>query len=727
MSDTDSNLRQISFEDEWFRVLAESSLAAVVVFRGRRILYANPTAEELSGYSVEELVAMGDVFDRLVAPEHRDDARERSRARLDGEEVADPYRLKLRRRGGEERWLEVSGQRIRWAGEPANLATVVDFTRDSRPREALSRANELAEVTLASIGEGVIRTDAEGCIDYMNPVAERLTGWPLDEAVRRDLGEVYQVVRETPGYPVHHDPPAGAAEKLYQAVEEPARRPRRPRRNPVEQCLAERRTIVLPGLFTLCGRDGREFTIRDSVAPILRGDAIIGTVVVFRDLTRVRGLEQELARLASHDPLTGLLNRQELEIYLEVALESIRQTPVEASRGATSEGPRKESTLLYLDLWEFKLVNDCYGLVAGDELLRQVAELLRRRVEKRGILARLGGDEFGILLEGTPAAEALDLARELRRAVRDFRFSWGGQHFEVGLSIGVVPITAASESVGQLFKAADAACYLAQRAGRNKIHTFVPDDAAVAERYGRLHWIQRIRRSLSEDRFCLYHQRIRPLGGEPPMHEILVRMIGDDGSHVAPGQFIPIVEDHDLAPSLDRWVVRRVLERLTRDDNPALVDTRVTINLSGQSLGDESFLDELVGSLEASRVPRERIYFEITETAAVAHLARALHFIRTVKDTGCRFILDDFGSGMSSFAYLKNLPVDVLKIDGEFVRSMEDDPIRRAMVEAINQIGQVMGLKTIAEWVETEATYEMLHDLGVDYVQGFWIHRPEEL
>ena len=556
---------------------------------------------------------------------------------------------------------------------------------NDRPEDAHARATELAQVTLAAIGEGVIRTDVEGCIDYMNPVAERLTGWPLSEALGRRLSEAYQVINESS---------------------------RRPRPDPVEVCLAERRTIVPPGLFTLCSRGGEEFIIRDSVAPLVTaGEEILGTVVVFRDLTQVRGLERQMVYLTSHDALTGLLNRQEFEIHLEAALETARDQGV-------------QHQLLYLDLWEFKLINDCYGLVAGDELLRQTAKILQAQAGEQAILGRIGGDNFVLLLESSSAADGRKTARDLRREIREFRFTWGGQRFEVGLSVGLVPITAASESVSQLLKAADAACYLAQRSGRNKIHAYVPDDRAVAERYGRLHWVQRIRSSLAEDRFCLYHQEIRPLkrADAPVWHEILVRMVDGRGHHVAPGDFIPIAEDHDLAPALDRWVVREVLKLLAHGE---LGDAPVSINLSGHSLGDDNFLDDLAGYLKASPVATERLHFEITETAAVAHLSRTLVQIEALRTMGCRFILDDFGRGMSSFGYLKNLPVDVLKIDGEFVRSMESDPIRRAMVASINEIGQLMGLETVAEWVETEATWEMLRELGVDYVQGFWLHRPQ--
>lgn len=352
------------------------------------------------------------------------------------------------------------------------------FPRPVLEEDSLAREKELAQITLASIGDGVIRTDAAGRIDYMNPVAERLTGWALDEAMYRDLAEAYHVLHEST---------------------------RRPRRNPVELCLVEKRTIITPGLFALKSRGGEEFIIRDSVAPI-RGprEEIVGTVVVFRDLTRIRGLERQMVYLESHDTLTGLLLRQEFEIYLEAALESARDQAL-------------GHAMLYLDLWEFKLINDCFGHVAGDELLRRVADRLQAKVGRRGVLGRVGGDDFCLLLDGHSAVEAQAVARGLQRSFRDFRFGWGGQHFEVGLNVGLVPITAATESVTQILQAGDAACYLARQSGRNRVHTYVAGDATVSERHGRLHWVQRIRRSLARDRFCLYQQEIRPLkpGGIP--------------------------------------------------------------------------------------------------------------------------------------------------------------------------------------------------------------------
>lgn len=551
----------------------------------------------------------------------------------------------------------------------------------SHPRHD-SHVRELAIVTLEAIGEGVIRTSASGQVDYMNPAAEKLTGWLAEEAVGHDVSEVYNVYSEAT---------------------------RRPRRNAVELCLAERRLQVPPGLANLRTKSGDELTIRDTISPILGEDGeTLGAVVVFRDLTRVRSLEREMAYITSHDPLTGLLNRQDFEIYLEAALEQGRQRGV-------------QHALLYLDLVELKLVNDCYGHVAGDELLRQTAQLLRGEVGEGVILGRVGGGDFSLLLENQSGEQAAAFARNLQRACASFRFGWGGQHLEISFNIGLVAIGASGNNVQDVLKAADSASYRARQRGRNKVHVF-DDKDGLDERHGRLHWVQRVRRALAEDRFVLYHQKIAALHENGrDLHEILLRLAGDHGEPLAPGLFIPIAEAYDLAPLIDRWVLRKSLELLARGSLPG---AQISINLSGQTLGDETFLDDALAYLKGSRVDTSRIFFEITETSAVAHLGRALRFIGALKEIGCRFILDDFGSGFSSFTYLRNLPVELLKIDGQLVKDMATDPVLEAMVRSINEISHSIGLKTIAEWIEDEATLEALKNLGVDYGQGFLLHRP---
>jgi diguanylate cyclase (GGDEF)-like protein/PAS domain S-box-containing protein len=573
------------------------------------------------------------------------------------------------------------------------IGIAVDVTERKHAEEALYHEKERAQVTLASIGDGVIRTDPDGTIDYLNPVAERLTGWKAEEAIGRTVSEVFQVVDEIT---------------------------RKPLVSPVARCLEEKRVVESPGHALLLSREGKEYSVRDSAAPIWdRNGAALGAVLVFKDVTQLRGMEREMIYLASHDALTGLINRREFEARLKRAI-----------RGSRAE--RRHHVLLYLDLDEFKVVNDTCGHLVGDEMLKQITALLRSRVRRSDVLARLGGDEFGVLLEDCPPDQARQIAEEMRRTVREFRFCWRDQIFEVGVSIGLVPINGDSGDLAQVLSAADAACYVAKDGGRNRVHEYEPDDTLVAERYGEMQWIHRIHRAFEDKRFRLFYQLIQPIGGDNTSRDLLcevfIRMLDPGGKILEPQAFIVAAERYHLIGSLDRWVVKTAFSALAEAQKrewsrPVLF----AINLSGQSLGEENFLSFVVEELERSAVDARRICFEITETAAISKLDAAIRFISILKSKGCRFILDDFGSGLSSFAYLRDLQVDFLKIDGEFVQNMLEDRVKRAMVESINQIGHVMGLQTIAEWVENRQTHDALKELGVDYAQGFWLCKPQPL
>jgi diguanylate cyclase (GGDEF)-like protein/PAS domain S-box-containing protein len=574
------------------------------------------------------------------------------------------------------------------------IAIAVDVTERKQAEEALFREKERAQVTLASIGDGVIRTDPEGRIDYLNPVAERLTGWQAEEAIGRTVLEVFQVVDEITRLPLT---------------------------DPVRRCLDEKQVVEAPGHALLLGKDGKEYAVRGSAAPIYdRSGASLGAVLVFKDVTELRGMEREMVYLASHDALTGLLNRREFEVRLKLAIRSAR-------------GESRHHVLLYLDLDEFKVVNDTCGHLAGDEMLKQVTALLRSRVRRGDVLARLGGDEFGVLLEDCPLDHARQIAEELRRTVREFRFCWGDQVFEVGASIGLVPIAAAdSVDLGQVLSAADAACYVAKDGGRNRVHEYEIDDTLVAERYGEMQWIHRIHQAFEDRRFRLFYQLIQPLAAEgssrETLCEVFIRMLDRTGAVIEPAAFIAAAERYHLIGSLDRWVLKTAFGALAEAQRhewsrPVLF----AINVSGQSIGEESFLVFVVEQLEKSWLDPRRVCFEITETAAISKLDSAMRFISVLKAKGCRFVLDDFGSGLSSFAYLRDLQVDFLKIDGEFVQNMLEDRVKRAMVESINQIGHVMGLQTIAEWVESRPTLDALKEIGVDYAQGYWLCRPQPL
>ena len=435
------------------------------------------------------------------------------------------------------------------------------------------------------------------------------------------------------------------------------------------------------------------------------------------DITEARALSQQLRFQATHDALTGLVNRREFESRLERTLKS-----AEAGRG--------EHAVCYLDLDQFKIINDSCGHVAGDELLRRLGRLLGQQVRNQDTLARLGGDEFGVLLEHCSMHVAERVAGALRRTIEDFRFEWEKQVFGIGASIGVVPIQGRGHTVSSILSAADAACYAAKDRGRNRIHIYHKADVDLARRHGEMRWVTRIQTALEENRFELARQPIASLSdpaGDGTHYELLLRMRDENGDIVLPETFLPAAERYNLAVKLDRWVVKEAFRLLTQDPDHLQKLFLCSINLSGVSLADEDFLIFLTTEFASTGLPPAKVCFEITETAAIANLSGAMRLIEVLRRIGCRFALDDFGSGLSSFAYLKSLPVDFLKIDGVFVKDIVEDPIDRELVRSINEIGHVMGKRTIAEFVETEEILAALGELGVDYAQGFQIGQPELL
>ncbi len=568
------------------------------------------------------------------------------------------------------------------------LAIALFVIRRARAMEhALYREKELAEVTLHSVGDGVITTDTGGNVAYLNPVAEQMTGWNGVEARGMPLSHIYRVVDDATRRPLEHPAMSLPLDGLVTSI---ARAP------------------------LLLGRDGREFAVDDSAAPIRsRNGEVVGTVVVFRDITQTRKMEKMLTWQATRDPLTGLANRRAFELILERLLTDSRE------RG-------KQHALLYLDLDQFKVVNDTCGHTAGDELLCQLADVMQPLIRDGDTLARIGGDEFGVLLEGCPIPQAERIAHKLREAVQDFRFLWEGRTFRVGVSIGVVGVAADSGRLSQVLSAADAACYIAKDKGRNRIWVHRTDDREISRHHGEMQWVERITRAFDEDRFTLHFQRILPLvssGRDHEMREVLVRLRDEGGQLVPPMAFIPAAERYGLMVDIDRRVIRHAFRWLAQQGRPV----SIAVNLSGQSLSDDNFLDYVVGQFSVAGVDPRNVCFEVTETAAIANWNRMLQLVTRLREHGCRFALDDFGSGMSSFGYLKNLPVDFIKIDGSFVRDMLDDRVDAAMVETINHLGHVMGLRTIAESVESERILARLRELGVDYAQGFGLHTPESL
>jgi diguanylate cyclase (GGDEF)-like protein/PAS domain S-box-containing protein len=559
-----------------------------------------------------------------------------------------------------------------------------------RIERALFQEKERAEVTLHSIGDAVISTNLAGNVDYINPVAEQLTGWGAAEAYGQPFWHIFNTVDEISRQSL--DQPF-APDKLDGWM------------------------VGLNRHAVLVSKTGAEFSIESSVTPIRNhGGDTIGFVSVFHDVTVTRNMAQQLSWQASHDSLTGLTNRREFECCLTDLLNSAKKMDT-------------QHILLYMDLDQFKLVNDTSGHGAGDELLRQLAAIIQSHIRTHDTLARLGGDEFGVLLRECTIEQGCQTAEKLRQVIAEFRFIWKGKTFEVGVSMGLVEVNADAENIAALLSAADAACYMAKDKGRNRVWVHQKDNAEMLQRYGEMQWVARITHAFEEQRFLLYYQNIvavQPNQQRKEYCEILLRLEDESGELVSPMSFIPAAERYGMMPLIDRWVIRTMFKWLL--ENPGSTEQRCyAINISGQSLGDEHFVGFVIDQFHESGISGEVICFEVTETAAIANLSQAMRFISVLKGIGCRFSLDDFGSGMSSFAYLKNLQVDSVKIDGAFVRDMVADAVDYAMVEAINRIGQVMGIQTVAEFVENDAILKKLEILGVDYAQGYGIHKPAPL
>jgi len=562
----------------------------------------------------------------------------------------------------------------------------------------LAHEKELAEVTLHSIVDGVITTDASGRVDYLNPVAEKYLGWNTQDALGKPLGEVYRVIDERSGNVI--DPLAGG-----------------PGAAPEEEPVAVR----------LVDRGGRECPIRYSHAPIRGRDGTVhGMIVVFHDVSQVRAMAKQLIWQASHDALTGLVNRREFERRLSELIDT-----------AKTQG--KEHALLYLDLDNFKAVNDTCGHAAGDELLRQLTSLMQTKMRGSDTLARLGGDEFGALLESCLTEQAVRVANALRETIREFRFVWQDKTFSVGVSIGLVPLNAESRDANNVLTLADVCCYEAKNRGRDRVQVYRPQDRDYTGRHGDLQVVSQINRAFELGQFRLYRQFIMPVNparGMPPHHEVLVRMLDRAGNLIPPTGFMPAAERYNLLTSIERWVVSTLVEYLHRQwlsgGIPRESDAHgergyYSVNISGASINDKSFPDFLRNLLTRYELPHGLLCFEITETTAISNLTKAAELMHELKGMGCRFALDDFGTGMSSFAYLKYLPVDYLKIAGMFIKDMEIDAMDHAIVDSVNRIGHILGMQTVAESVEDAATLARLKEMGVDYAQGYFIAEPEAL
>ncbi|MEO0852320.1 MAG: EAL domain-containing protein, partial [Cyanobacteria bacterium J06648_11] len=554
--------------------------------------------------------------------------------------------------------------------ENANQSLAREITERQSIERELFREKELAQVTLKSIGDAVIATDVSGHITLMNPLAEQYTGWTSAAACGRPIAEIFATVDEITQTPLDCLAP---------------------------QVLRAGRVMQSSQFAMLLVRNGTPLSIESTAAPIQNvAGQTVGTVTIFRDVNEARKLSRKLAYQARHDSLTGLVNRREFERRLEDAIESARHGDL-------------RHVLCYMDLDQFKIVNDTCGHGAGDELLRQLTDLLRQQVRSSDVLARLGGDEFGLLLLQCPLAKAEQIAEQLRAHIAAYRFVWQDKIFTTGASIGLVEIDDRTRKLAEVLGAADAACFAAKDKGRNCIQIYQTSDSDLARQRSERHWVTRIERALAEDRFALFGQDIAPIEQHDAVEvrkyhcEILLRMLDEDGSFVPPMAFIPAAERYGLMHHIDRWVVStffRQYREMCSLSKECSSDRVFTINLSGASLNNQRFWHFLEGELSHPPIAPHNLCFEITETAAISNLSAVTEFIRKLKQLGCRFALDDFGTGMSSFTYLKSLPVDYLKIDGSFVKAIARSQIDRIMVESFVDISHSLGIQTIAEFVE---------------------------
>ncbi|MCW8930292.1 MAG: EAL domain-containing protein [Gammaproteobacteria bacterium] len=591
--------------------------------------------------------------------------------------------------------VETKGRWFLWNFHPVLERSLVqgygmDITWRKEAEEELFSEKERFLVTLDSIDDAVITVDINECVTYLNPKATELTGWQSVESIGRPFKQIVNLFNSDSRV----------------AVE-----------NFINSAVTENRSFRQSGSLLLAHRDGYVISVKQAASPMCdRFNKVIGAVIALHDITDAKKMEQSLTYQATHDALTNLINRTEFENRLQQSIER-------------SKTDKILHALLYMDLDNFKIINDTCGHDAGDQLLRQITKILEEKLRRGDVLARLGGDEFAAILEGCPVERATLIAKDICKEIQFYNFMWESQSFNVGVSIGLVSITEDCNDANQLLSLADSSCYAAKDMGRNRVHVYQDNDADFMRKKGEMQWVSRINKALQDERFILYFQLIKPIKSEEPgLHfEILLRMKDEHGNLIPPASFLPAAEHYDLIKILDHWVIRTVFSWL--NEHPGLTENikLCSINLSGNSIGDEHFMHHLAEQFRNCQFSAEKICFEVTETAAISNLNVASLFIDTIKDLGCSFSLDDFGSGMSSFGYLKQLNIDYLKIDGLFVKDIVIDPVDAAMVKSINEVGQIMGLKTIAEYVENDEILDVVKEIGVDFAQGFGVSRPRPL
>ncbi len=656
------------------------------------IIFVSASVEQF-GYQPQHFVENLGLWKQCLHPDDVDRIYQELTLLASQDQLLLEYRFLAK--NGHYHWIQDQRRLIRDdEGIPVEIiGSWQDISGCKNMEQALFHEKELAHNILQSIGEGVITTDDCGRVQYLNAEAEKITAWQQSQAKGILLSDVLQLTQADSDQ---------ASASLF------------------EKARSSGKVVSLPHSSVLKSRQGQEYAIDGSVAPIRnRDNCIIGTVLVFRDVTQHDTLARQLSWQAKHDFLTGLTNRREFEDQLSETISVAKETG-------------QQHVLCYIDLDQFKVVNDTCGHVAGDELLRQISALMRKRLRATDILARIGGDEFGVLLQDCDLSNAQTIINHLLSLLQGFRFVWQNNNFTVGASIGLVAIDTASGDLNAILGAADAACYAAKENGRNRMHVYQADDSDLQQQRGERHWVARILNALEEQRFVLYRQAIVPIGSSSAAkkhYELLIRMVSNTGETISPMAFIPAAERYGLMTTLDRWVINTFFTKHELFDPVILKndhgqDCIYTINLSGVSINDDQFLCYLKEQFTAHSVLPQNVCFEITETSAISNLAKAAQLIEEIKSLGCSFALDDFGSGMSSFAYLKNLPVDYVKIDGSFVKNIVKDSVDSALVECMNRIGHEIGMQTIAEFVENDHILDKLKELGIDYAQGYGIDRP---
>jgi diguanylate cyclase (GGDEF)-like protein/PAS domain S-box-containing protein len=666
--------------------LVENVHDAVLVHR-QQILIANSRFLTLLGAAAAEVV--GRPLSDFVTPEYVDLVQNNLRRRLSGDNAAERYEVELLGLQGQVTRVELSSTLIDSAGEPALLLTALEML----PGTQTTAARPRALITLDLMGESVITVDADGHIDYLNHAAEALLGQSFDQVVGKSFLDVASLVDESD---------------------------RRSLGDPVRKALATggrvtmgRRAVLVPA------KGGSERSVEISVTPLrVEGKEVIGLVLVLHDTSELRGLTRQMTYQASHDALTGLANRREFERRLQEAMESAQAGDV-------------AHALCYLDLDRFKVVNDTCGHTAGDNMLREVASLIKEAVRDSDTVGRIGGDEFALLLVGCPLEKARQIADDVVRSVSGFRFVWKDKIFNIGVSIGLVEIGRGGGAIEDIMNSADSACYVAKNLGGVHVHVYSAREEANARHSGEIQWLQKLQGALRDNKFELYYQPIvhAQIGGERgPALEVFVRLEGENGQPAAPpAEFIRAAERYRLMPQVDRWVVQAVLSALGRGGMKLPEGRSVAINIAGQTLGDAEFLEFVVECFDhTGALPRD-ICFEVTESSVVANIDHAQRFIGVLHGMGCEFALDDFGSGLSSFSTLKTLPMDYLKIDGSFIRNLAGDAVNQAMVQAMIELSRSLKFRIVAEQVEDQLSLDTVTNMGVDFVQGFIIGRPQPL